>query len=217
MQLKTRVKVNQITNLSDARYFATFAEWVGFNLNPDDAHFLPVATARELIGWLYGPRIIGEFGSASADFINQTAVELGLDAIQTNLPLNHQHLHPQISTVIRQIMVTPQTTVAELQNVLQESAPYTAYFLLNFTQSGATWETLANQTKPQYLNSSLLQTLCTDYNILLHINFTPQNILPILHQTQPAGIALNSGQEIKTGLRSFDEVNALIDLLETEE
>ncbi|OWY22160.1 hypothetical protein C7N43_13610 [Sphingobacteriales bacterium UPWRP_1] len=214
MQLKVRVKVNSINNLSDARYFATFAEWAGFNFNPNDVTHLPVATARVLMGWLSGPRMVGEFGNAPVEIINQTAKELNLNTIQTDVDLPVQQLAPQISAIIRRVNIMADMLPAQLNDLLQKNAAHTAWFLLNFTHANWNWNNLQQHTRftPQYLKN-----LCADYNILLQLPFTPQNILQVLEEIQPAGIALNSGQEIKTGIRSFDDVADIIELLDLPE
>ncbi|PSJ76660.1 hypothetical protein C7N43_12475 [Sphingobacteriales bacterium UPWRP_1] len=211
MQLKVRVKVNSINNLSDARYFATFAEWAGFNFNPADPNCLPLATARQLMGWLSGPRMVGEFDDAPVEMINQTAEALNLDTIQTDVDLPVELLAPQISAVIRRVNIMPATLPQQLTALLEKNAAHTAWFLLNFTAAGLGWNDLQQHSlfTPAYLKS-----LCADYNILLQLPFTPQNILQVLAAIQPAGIALNSGQEIKTGIRSFDDVADMIELLE---
>lgn len=214
MQMKVRVKVNSINNLSDARYFATFAEWAGFNFNPEDAAFLPLATARELMGWMSGPRMVGEFGNAPEALINQVAQELKLDTIQTDTDLNYQQLIPQISTIIRRITLTANTQAKQLEAVLERTAPHTAYFLLRFTETAINWAEWQETTS---FDTAYLQQLCTDYNILLQLPFTPANVLPIINTIQPAGIALDSGQEIKTGLRAFDDVADIVELLEASE
>ncbi len=214
MQLKTRVKVNSVTNLSDARYFATFAEWAGFNFNPNDAHYVSLITARELIGWMSGPRIIGEFGTAPLENINKTVEMLSLDSIQTDYAIDYKLLTPQISSIIRQVFITPMTKAEELTTILLKEAPYTAYFLLNFTPTAhrMSWDDLL---KPDTLISpAFLKQICADYNILLQLPFSAANVLTIVNELAPAGIALDGGMEIKTGIRSFDEVADLIELLE---
>jgi len=40
--LKIKVKASQITNLTDARYFAAWeVEWLGFNFDEGSAHYIP--------------------------------------------------------------------------------------------------------------------------------------------------------------------------------
>lgn len=212
MQLKTRIKVNSIANLSDARYFATFAEWAGFNFNPVNAGFIPISTARELIGWMSGPRIVGEFGDASIEQVNQTAVLLGLDSIQMNHAIDYRQLAPIISTIIRQVFITPHTKAEELQVLLDKEAPFTASFLLNFKDAGISWESL--QQADSKLRPKVLNQLCKDYNIILQLPFHAGNVLKIVDEISPSGIAVDSGEEIKTGIRSFEDIAGIIEQLE---
>lgn len=48
------IKATHINNLTDARYFAVFAEWIGFKLANDDPQALSLDQCCELMGWVSG-------------------------------------------------------------------------------------------------------------------------------------------------------------------
>ena len=64
--LKTKIKANSITNLTDARYFAAWeVEWLGFNLNPGESIALQQVPAIK--DWVDGVKIVGELSQPSPE------------------------------------------------------------------------------------------------------------------------------------------------------
>lgn len=210
MELCTKVKANSINNLSDGRYFAPFAEWVGFNFNTQNPNGIDLPTAVMIMGWLAGPRIVGEFDDLPLETINNIAKELQLDTIQTDLDLPTTRLLPIISTVIRRIVVTPNSTANDILAVV-ENAQGVAYFLLDFQTHQIEWHSIEQHTS---INVPFLRYLCTEYPILLAAVFTTANVLTIVNDIPAAGIALLGGNELQAGIRVFDDVQDIIEQLE---
>jgi phosphoribosylanthranilate isomerase len=62
--LKAKIKISQITNLTDARYFAAWGvDYLGFDINPDSDHFTSPALVAEISEWVEGPMMILESSS----------------------------------------------------------------------------------------------------------------------------------------------------------
>ena len=69
--LKIKVKASQITNLTDARYFAAKeVEWLSFNFREGAENYIDPMKARAMFEWVEGPRIVGEFDGLTAADIN---------------------------------------------------------------------------------------------------------------------------------------------------
>src|SRR6187402_255425 len=61
MSLKTKVKVGNITNLSDARYCAGMgASWLGFPMKEVDGSLLSPEKFMDITGWVSGPEFVLE-------------------------------------------------------------------------------------------------------------------------------------------------------------
>src|SRR6478736_3441572 len=61
MSLKTKVKVGNITNLSDARYCAGMgASWLGFPIKEADGSLLAPEKFIDITGWVSGPEFVLE-------------------------------------------------------------------------------------------------------------------------------------------------------------
>ncbi len=60
--LKAKIKISQITNLTDARYFAAWdVDYLGFDIHPDSEFFVSPAILKEIVEWVEGPEIVLEF------------------------------------------------------------------------------------------------------------------------------------------------------------
>ena len=72
MPLKTTVKVNHISNLSDARYCAGMGvEMLGFGVIPGEQNYMPPDVFQDIRGWIAGPAIVAElYGISSVDQID---------------------------------------------------------------------------------------------------------------------------------------------------
>src|SRR5690606_23211796 len=87
MGLRTSVIVNGINNLSDARYCAGMGvDIISFNLKLDDKERMSSDKLKEIVGWVSGVKLAGEFERAKPDIINQYADDFGLDYIQLDTP-----------------------------------------------------------------------------------------------------------------------------------
>ncbi|MGB1205888.1 MAG: hypothetical protein ACPG5B_09590 [Chitinophagales bacterium] len=212
MQLHTKIKASHITNLSDARYFATFTEMMSFNFDKDSKNSVSTSLAKEMIGWITGPRIIGEFGNQKENYINEIANSLQISDIQTNINLNFAKLNPIISTIIQRIEINEFLDADRLEALLFSQNQGIAYFLLDF--SAYTWEILQKHT---HFSPAFLSDLCSEYPIILKMPFSADNVLAIVNTIQPFAIELSGGEEQKVGLRVFDDLDPIVEQLEIEE
>ena len=65
-------------------------------------------------------------------------------------------------------------------------------------------------------NISMIKNLCSKFDIVIDVNITLDNVERILENIDPLGIEIQSGDEIKTGIRSFEGIADLMELLEKE-
>src|SRR5688572_21326360 len=85
MNLKTNVKLGEVTNLSDARFAAgRGAQFVGFVLSPNHQNYLAPEKVQEIAGWVDGPSLVGEWTTGLPDVIADTHQRLQLDYVQLN-------------------------------------------------------------------------------------------------------------------------------------
>ncbi|MEZ4885430.1 MAG: hypothetical protein R3E32_11930 [Chitinophagales bacterium] len=211
MELITKIKASGINNLSDARYFSTFAEWIGFNFSPESPNYVTLEREQEIVGWLAGPRIVGEFEKQDIEYINAVCNALKIDTIQTDLDLNFGQLTSMVSTVMKRIVVDNYLDDSRLESILMADSGKIAYFVLDFTQEPLTWQKLQYHA---YFSPDKLKDWCENYPIILHLPFTPDNVLEIVEQIRPFALNMAGGTEDKVGLRAFDDIDPIIERLE---
>ncbi len=211
MNLKTRLKVNQVKNLTDARYFAAVgAEWLGFEFDPTAARSVSVELAKEIKAWLAGPRFFGSFGSLTVENINEICTSLEMDICQVGEAIGFEKLDRSIQSIIHRIDISSNDSAPDIEAKLEHLKPNVAQFSLNFETK---WTDIKNGN---HWTVEAIQTICAKYPVFLKMDFTKENVLEILEKIKPFGIELQGGDEIVTGMQSFDEVGEIIDLLEMD-
>jgi len=212
--MKIKIKAGSIHNLSDARYFSTFAEWIGFNFDPSTSNALSVEKAREIMGWLAGPRFVGEFGDAPAEHVQSVLAALPLDTVQLTTPTDYTTLPTQVSSVLYHIPIDTAINESVLESIVVSQENRVAAFVLDFYPLQTTWEKLQNNDP---IPLDFLADLCERFPIILSFPFTVENTLPIIEALNPLAINLVGGQEEKPGIRAFDDLDPIVELLEVEE
>lgn len=207
MKLKILTAVTDINNLSDARYCAGMGvDLLCFNLAAEQQDALSPAALQEITGWLAGIKIAGTFTNQPIEEINTLVQTCSLDLVQLNTCYLLDDLININIPVIQQVSINKDTDATEVTEILRLYKPYITYFLITSTDFNNIDET----------NIKLLTELASQFPVLLGFGFSPENILTILERIQPAGIALKGGHEIKPGLKSFDELADMLEMLEEE-
>jgi len=209
--LKTRLKISSVNNLTEARYFSAMGvEWMGFDFNPESPRYVDVETAKEISGWLAGPRFLGEFGSHPVELVNEVSRHLGFEIVQTDIDLDLNHLDPKISSLIHKVPISANVQETALEHFLEERTRWTSQFLLDFSSS-VQWQTVKEN---KVLSVAFLKDLLEEYDVLIKFDFTKENVLEIVETLQPLGIDLSGSNELQTGMQAFDEVGEMLELLE---
>jgi phosphoribosylanthranilate isomerase len=211
MNLKTNIKLGEVNNLSDARYAAGLgAQFLGFNFCPTHPQYLAPSSVQEIVGWLTGPCLVGEWEDELADIILDTTERLHLDYAQLN------SFDPAKAKALKDIcliqnMLLDENSPAELIRKIDEVHTQDMYFLLSFGSQDAQTHYFSHSG-----NQQLLRELCRDYPVILNFYFSPENAIHFIEEYKPFGINLKGSSEIKPGYKDFDELNELVSLLEIE-
>jgi phosphoribosylanthranilate isomerase len=210
MELKTNVKLGEVNNLSDARYAAGVgAAFLGFNFSPSHPQYIAPSQVEEIVGWLTGPALVGEFDNELTDIIRDTAERFHLDYVQLNEFNPAQAAELKDLSVIQNIHIHgdmhPADVIAKVDAVQHPDM----YYMLTF-DSHASQESFLGKAG----NQLLLTEFCRDYPVIFNFHFTPDNLINFIDQYNPFGINLRGGSEIKPGYKDFDALNELLELLE---
>lgn len=205
MALKTLVKVSEVNNLSDARYCAGMGvEMLGFSLDENHPKFIEINKLREISTWIAGVKSVGEFTGENVENMNYLAKELNLDYIQVEKPISAEHIKNLHKPVILKLN-TETFDKNELENYLSKYKGFVEFFLLE------------NENQSSILSiKDELKKWCNVYPIILGSGINQKDLDIILDEIKPAGISLKGGEEIKPGLKSFDELAEILEALEVE-
>lgn len=205
MALKTLVKISEVTNLSDARYCAGMGvEMLGFPLDEAHPKFIDLEKAKEISSWICGVKVVGEFEGNDPKTIDYLAGQLGLEYIQLNKPVTKSELAAIHKPVILKL-VYGQFSAEEIETFLAEYHTDVAYFLLE-----------SEKESIEEIKDKLKQW-SQDYRLILGFGVEKDNLETILEEITPAGIALKGGEEIRPGLKTFNELADILEELETED
>lgn len=201
MALKINVKVSEVTNLSDARYCAGMGvEMIGFPLDENHPKFIDISRVKEISGWISGIKVVGEFNGDNLKNVEYLSEQLGLEYIQLEYPVAIEDLNVLKIPLILKINLA-ETTYDQLDNVFVKFKDKVTYFLL--------------EDENEHLSEKISEW-CKTYPIILATGITPSNLQHILENIKPALIGLKGGDEIKTGLKNFDQLADILEELEED-
>jgi len=205
MALKILTLVTNISNLSDARYCAGMGvDIISFGLTENQPGYIPTTTVNEITGWIAGVQVAGEFYESPAEEINQLAETCNLSQVLLTSSYLVDELKKIKVPVIQQVQVDKDTTEDELVPRIEVYKDYVSAFLL----------TSKDFTTIDETNIPLLKSLTSRYAVILGFGLSKENILSVLEQVNPGGIALRGSDEIKPGLKNFDALADILELLE---
>lgn len=213
--LKIKIKASQITNLTDARYFAAKeVEWLSFNFTEGSENYIDPMRARAMFEWVEGPRIVGEFDGLTAAEINFYTEGYQLSHIQVGPKTKAEDIfNLQASSIIKEIVVEDFTNPDILRGIMRPLATTVEAFQLNFEHNEL--DAIRLKNADSLIDFEDLKDLCSEFKIILAIDF-PIEMLDELLNLNPYGLSLHGGEEEKVGLKSFDELDEILDVLEYE-
>ena len=190
--------IRGINNLSDARYCAGMgADKLTFILDPALPGHLDTKTVKELAGWIAGVELIGEFDQLNAASINAIAADCALDAVLLRSPRTAEEL----TEIAPPVYVELAADTAALAQPLPSS-------LL-----GVVVELPENTTAEM---RAALQATASRQPLWLGPGLLPERARDLASQLPLAGLSFPSGDEVKPGLRDFDQLEAVFEALEVD-
>ncbi|HNP06298.1 MAG TPA: hypothetical protein PKN99_01670 [Cyclobacteriaceae bacterium] len=196
MQLKTKVKVGNITNLSDARYCAGMGvDFLGFPIGDADGQ-IPFETFREIVGWVSGPAFVLEYSDTMNDDDFDKVTES--TAIQ-HIQLNYNQLM-QLGAKVENESLILLTDLAEWSVIKSNLSTYNIQYLV-----------LAESKIPEW---KLVEEINSAINVLV-----PQHLIEDLDEIESfpiAGILLEGSSEDKPGQKDYDHLATVFETLEVD-
>jgi phosphoribosylanthranilate isomerase len=206
------LKASKIRHLTDARYFsAKGASIMGFHLESGTTDFIRPDTVSAISEWVDGVEFCGEFTHSGTEQMLNLASLLNLEYLQ----IPHFFGRDQIGElrafkVIRQIVIQSNSAFDEIKNTIEAETPMVAAFELNFTAAGL------DPFAFELLNPNQMNELLQLHQIFLYANFRTDSIANIKKLELLPGLTFSGTDEEKTGLKSFENIDRILDYLEEE-
>ena len=194
MKQQIKVLANYINNLTDARYFAAFeVDWLVYCLDQSTEGFLEGQEVKEIMEWIDGPKACGYFGNVKDEDWTNFMVK--------DLPLSTILVDRVIDTDAEIILKVKGSQKEEVEKVLEANSEKVGSFLL-VDSAGIPQKTLTE--------------LCKKYPIILSSEHKVDELEDLIIASGPAGVELRGGTEEKVGFKSFDELDALFNIIKSE-
>lgn len=205
MSFLTRIKLGNVTNLSDARYAAAVGiDYIGFCFDPSGHNYIAPIKAKEMIDWVTGSHIVAEFGDQSFNEINDISELLNVNVIELDNRLLPDELPAFGKPIIKKIDIT----VFDFAGLKKEIESY---------QEVCDAFHLYTSGSQNHLTEQQLKELFTGRQVIWGFEVSEATVKEIIDTYQPFALNISGGMEEKAGIKDFDELNELLDTITIED
>ena len=209
-----RIMAQEVANLTDARFFASWeVDWLGFSFDSSRPNYISPQKAAAIREWVEGPAITGVFGIGNQEDIAAVCAVMELDSIMVHIFTDPDSLSvlPVRIPVFVEIVADIGTDWRAIEAMMDQWGPHASFFVLNFSRNGISWADIRSD-KPFPFH--WLKDFCSRYPVLPSIALQPTELQEMVKELRLAGICLQGGEEEKTGFKSFEELEVLLETLE---
>lgn len=188
--LKTKIIAADITNLTDARYFAAWGvDYITFVGDPNSNRFIAPNQVKEIKDWLEGPTYAISYPGVDID---ETVFEQ-LSVLEMDTYVLSRFINPSES--INDALI--------IREIIEEDIKEQDEEILILKCEENTITTLKEH-----------ENFLSKNEVYLDGNFSKDEIVDLLEKYRIAGFVLRGGEEEKVGLKSFDELDEIMEALE---
>lgn len=210
MTLITNLKFGEITNLSDARFAAgSQAHFLGFSMDPDSENYLEPADLKEILGWVEGVGLVGEFGKQDYEEIRDAIQSYKLDYVQLNEMDHFFSLSKLKAQIIQNLDLSTFRDREELEYFIDDSYQNITYYMFSIYDEEDLEDFLSdNDFKKR------IKDFTDDLNVILNFPFNAENIVDLTKEFKPFAINIYAGGEERPGYKDFDELIEMVESLD---
>ena len=196
MSLITFVKINNISNLSEARYSAGMGvNQIGICVKPDDENYIGSDIAKDLIQWISGPEIVLE----CENYTNWLAMSGKYEYSVIQIPYSEysQFNNKDIKLILE---ISFDALVHLSPSIMEDSRIEYLYVSMDR-------EEIENHIE-------VIRTKSNELPLVIGLGVNPENILSLINTTKIRGVALDGKKEIKPGLTDYDHLADVLELID---
>ncbi len=196
-----KIKLSNITNLSDARFAAAAGiDYIGFCFDKTNSNYIQPFKAKEIIDWTSGIKVVGEFTNQNLEEINTICKLLQVDLLEIENDFTVDELAQFEIPIIKKINISSLDEVAFINEIeLYKNSVYAFQLYSNQTSENISEIYFGLENKMIWGN---------DVNA--------NNIKNIVDEYRPYAINISSDVEEKIGLKNFDELNELLEIVSSQ-
>ena len=207
MNLKTFVKVGNISNLSDARFCAGFGvDMLGFNIDPTSENYISTESVLEIIGWIAGTDIVVECGALTLTQIKDIQTEYKFPFLQVDtIKLVNDLNAGSTPLLLRQTI----NSTAQLENLLTQSNEFASKikFLVISCSNESLYAELDNIIAQNTSSLSIIKGYGVDKDKIVN---------QLSNMKGLSGLELKGSHEEQAGFKEYDELADVLEALEIE-
>lgn len=206
MALRTFVKISSITNLSDARYCAgMYVNLIGFALEEKSEKYVSPSQFEEITGWVSGLEFVGEFDHLPAEDVLEI-----LKSYPSITWVEHDRIDELIKIKKAGYQVIYKMDLPEVKHMEKD----VSNLLKN---EGILFHITSNDDPLTESDKEVISLLTETCEVILGAGLSSENVIELIDELHLKGIVLEGGDEIKPGLKDFDELADILDVLEIED
>ncbi|MEN2283468.1 phosphoribosylanthranilate isomerase [Algoriphagus sp. SE2] len=206
MALRTFVKISGVTNLSDARYCAgMYVDLIGFAVEENSEKYVTPAQFQEITGWVSGLEFVGEFSSLPA--------KDALGILKSYPSINWvEHTRIDDLVMLKEAGFKPiyKKDLSEVRHMESDIATI-------LKKEGILFHITSNDDPLTKSDKEVISKLTEKCEVILGAGLSADNVIGLIDTLKLKGIVLEGGKEIKPGLKDFDELADILEVLEIEE
>lgn len=174
-------------------------DWMSFVAHSKSAKFVAEAQRKEMAEWLLGP-------SFSLDICGMKSLPKGHDApyisgIELDNSFQDWNAVPNEMTVFGRIYIRPGMTREDWKGEFESFVCSVDYYIIDLCTN----------------NTSLSELVIDKPNLIAEVELnSTSDILTLLADTDLLGLSIPGGEETEVGLRSFEDVQDIMEALEIE-
>jgi len=206
-----KILADKVLNLTDARYFA--ARGVDF-ICLNDENQPEVNSGAEMAaiaGWIDGPAVLIHFISDAY----QSQMEGNLDIAGFIFDNNSQKFEVNSSESDYKILIFD---VHDFDELVQKGLSGTDivlrydYIILRLRNTQKDLDSLIREGA-----LPILQSICAAASVFIDVKLSPDSLGILLEEIRPEGIVVYGGQEDQIGVKDYDQLDEIFDVLEALE
>ncbi|WP_296705764.1 phosphoribosylanthranilate isomerase, partial [Algoriphagus sp.] len=156
-------------------------------------------------GWVSGLEFVGEFNTLSA----KDALEI-LKSYPSITWVEHTRIDDLVSLKSAGFNPIYKKDLAEVRHMEEDVASI-------LKKEGILFHITSNDDPLTENDKEVISKLTESCEVILGAGLSPDNVLSLIDSLNLKGIVLEGGKEIKPGLKDFDELADILEVLEIEE